>query len=686
MEVSKLLLLFYITYGDSPVLSNRKHVYRDLHPYVCLEKGCTKATQDFQKRKQWARHMAKEHWRTWTCPFGCPLGFPTSEDSLNHAREKHLTQVSTDRVEDLVSLSSNVDLTRAEGKCPVCLAFDIKNSRVYESHVAGHLEQLALFVLPQTSGDESDQDDKTDDDQSGDWETNSGERQVSDMKSDPGEEALLGPGLETQGDFQNEESPTGYSYPELEALAFDHILKKHRIGDGQVSDLSAPDHEGDEAGEDGEPKTTALGAKDLKACKLPDCDRERVYGMIGSWRIYSSHCEEHTCQASRNGDTPFCTKPRSPENRYCVFHGRCRGSRGCSAQATRSEFQPSEYLCYNHRCVVPACVLPRVKFDLCERHACHIPYCRQARLGTSSGGKAHCPSHTCTADGCPCPVLADRKKFCFIHACLSAECTRRHVPSARFCEEHNCRSETCPFESVDQGRYCWHHTCTEAGCKEPAKDAYAPTRRCKRHSPGGVWADSAQAAGHGVKSDFRELVRHIRKRLGTGKEEEQPPWELGAEALRGEAAQSGVAATQGTRRLAEELQQQKDNLMKLEEIYKGKQREKLLDKEALGRFSRRLENLERLLSKTEQSIPWGELDIKMIEEDEEKIREWMEKYGRDMEIGKRQSVAEAALLDVNRARVKTKMVGSDQQTQGEQLHVGERATHCGGSTDDGGNR
>lgn len=457
MEVSKLLLLFYITYGDSPVLSNRKHVYRDLHPYVCLEKGCTKASQDFQKRKQWARHMAKDHWRTWTCPFGCPLGFRTSEDSLNHAREKHLTQVSTDRVEDLVSLSSNVDLTRAEGKCPVCLTFDIKNSRVYESHVARHLEQLALFVLPQTSGDESDQDDETDDNQRGDWETNSGERQVSDMKSDPGEEALLGPGLETEGDFQNEESPTGYSYPELEGLAFDHFLKKHGIGDGQFSDRSAPYHEGNEAGEDGEPQTTALGAKDLKACNPPYCDRKRMYDMIGDSKIYSRHCEEHTCQASRNGNTPFCTKPRSPKNRYCVFHGECRGSRGCSAQATRREFQPSEYICCNHRCVVPACVLPRAKFDLCERHSCLILSCRQARLDTSYWGNGYCPSHKCTADGCNSAVMTDKEKFCIIHACYLEECTRGRVPPSRCCEEHTCSFETCPLESMDQSSYCWRH-------------------------------------------------------------------------------------------------------------------------------------------------------------------------------------------------------------------------------------
>lgn len=73
-------------------------------------------------------------------------------------------------------------------------------------------------------------------------------------------------------------------------------------------------------------------------------------------------------------------------------------------------------------------------------------------------------------------------------------------------------------------------------------------------------------------------------------------------------------------------------------------------------------------------------------EEEDEMREWMEKYGRDMEIGKRQSVANAALLDVTRARVKPEMAGSDQQTQGEQVHVEEWAAHCGGSTDDRGKR
>lgn len=31
-------------------------------------------------------------------------------------------------------------------------------------------------------------------------------------------------------------------------------------------------------------------------------------------------------------------------------------------------------------------------------------------------------------------------------------------------------------------------------------------------------------------------------------------------------------------------------------------------------------------------------------EEEDEMREWMEKYGRDMEIGKRQSVAKAVFL------------------------------------------
>lgn len=47
-----------------------------------------------------------------------------------------------------VASGSRDDLTKANGKCPLCWEYDIASSHQYQSHVGHHLEQLALFVLP----------------------------------------------------------------------------------------------------------------------------------------------------------------------------------------------------------------------------------------------------------------------------------------------------------------------------------------------------------------------------------------------------------------------------------------------------------------------------------------------------------------------------------------------------------
>ncbi|RYP83569.1 hypothetical protein DL769_001323 [Monosporascus sp. CRB-8-3] len=45
-------------------------------------------------------------------------------------------------------LSCRSDMSKAQGKCPFCLSFEIRTEEQYYSHIGGHLEQLALFALP----------------------------------------------------------------------------------------------------------------------------------------------------------------------------------------------------------------------------------------------------------------------------------------------------------------------------------------------------------------------------------------------------------------------------------------------------------------------------------------------------------------------------------------------------------
>lgn len=144
--------------------------------------------------------MRQKHWRVWTCSLGCSAGFQSSEGLRSHISEKHIAEVSPENIGTLVSLSSKADLTRAKGKCPLCLSCDIKNSRLY---VGIHLEQLALFVLPQNQEEEEQEISSEDDNNSEQGSTFGG---VHVQESEAGSQAFPESELEgADGDHWLEE-------------------------------------------------------------------------------------------------------------------------------------------------------------------------------------------------------------------------------------------------------------------------------------------------------------------------------------------------------------------------------------------------------------------------------------------------------------------------------------------------
>lgn len=126
----------------------KKHVFRDLRPYVCLSETCVAADQDFQRRKDWSRHMSQEHWRQWACPFGCAVNPPSPSNLRQHLVDVHSTVVTAKSIDSIMTQSSKPDLQQSHGACPLCNEVEIKSHRQYQSHVGHHLEQLALFALP----------------------------------------------------------------------------------------------------------------------------------------------------------------------------------------------------------------------------------------------------------------------------------------------------------------------------------------------------------------------------------------------------------------------------------------------------------------------------------------------------------------------------------------------------------
>lgn len=249
-----------------------------------------------------------------------------------------------------------------------------------------------------------------------------------------------------------------------------------------------------------------------RVCGVVGCDRKHVYDTIRGARIYSSYCQDHTCQAPRNENTPFCINPRDPANRYCSFHGKCRGARGCTAQASRSEKEPFPYICPRHRCTERHCARPKFgNHDVCDAHlTCEVRGCRHR----PQAARRFCHAHLCSmAPNCPNPAVHPGAGHCNVHVpCgLVRGCRRQrmrfrdgrqaihcdiHIPCSKsgqgcrqiaaprsdFCFAHKCSLEGCVDGKDSSSHYCKQHTCHSSGCHQAKFDIHSRTAKyCSAH-------------------------------------------------------------------------------------------------------------------------------------------------------------------------------------------------------------
>ncbi|KAK8246591.1 hypothetical protein HDK90DRAFT_15103 [Phyllosticta capitalensis] len=155
-----------LCFGIVAVKSRRswkKHVYKDLAPYICMFDSCNIPFQRFEQRRDWFEHELS-HRSKWKCPKDCNEIFDTQHDLSSHLT-RH-PEVTSGEVElgqlrpDLTSLA----------QCSLCK----ENFRLLQlkAHLGSHQQQLALFALPSQvmstdSEDESDVDSQTTEEEEG---------------------------------------------------------------------------------------------------------------------------------------------------------------------------------------------------------------------------------------------------------------------------------------------------------------------------------------------------------------------------------------------------------------------------------------------------------------------------------------------------------------------------------------
>ena len=130
-----------------------KHVYRDLQPYVCTFEGCVSSEETYESRHRWFSHELQQHRQCWTCSSHCSREFRSREEFKQHIRRYRPGGVSTAQIPLYVdSAAVALDQVDAESICPLC-NIELQGTAQIEKHLGRHLEEIALFALPQNDSD-----------------------------------------------------------------------------------------------------------------------------------------------------------------------------------------------------------------------------------------------------------------------------------------------------------------------------------------------------------------------------------------------------------------------------------------------------------------------------------------------------------------------------------------------------
>ncbi|KAL6823336.1 hypothetical protein V8C40DRAFT_34735 [Trichoderma camerunense] len=115
---------------DLDPMSWRRHVDRDLEPYICLSEGCAGSSAGFSTFEDWYDHMQThgQRWHqdvylmpSWICAI-CEddhYTFGDPESLLSHMRETHIDQFSAEQIH-IISRRSKISGCRSLNECPLC--------------------------------------------------------------------------------------------------------------------------------------------------------------------------------------------------------------------------------------------------------------------------------------------------------------------------------------------------------------------------------------------------------------------------------------------------------------------------------------------------------------------------------------------------------------------------------------
>ncbi|KAL9015976.1 MAG: hypothetical protein Q9185_006654 [Variospora sp. 1 TL-2023] len=117
-------------------------------PYICTYDHCKDEDQQYDSFTQWLTHETNNHRVSRTCKEHPRSSFDNLEDWRAHIASQHSDDSVSTHLEMVGLDSTQRDQRRT---CPICL-----EDHVTDEHVGIHLQQIALFALPRSTGLEGD--------------------------------------------------------------------------------------------------------------------------------------------------------------------------------------------------------------------------------------------------------------------------------------------------------------------------------------------------------------------------------------------------------------------------------------------------------------------------------------------------------------------------------------------------
>lgn len=135
------------------------HVFADLRSYIYTFPDCKDELAQFTTRAAWADHEFTEHRydQIWKCP-ECSKELAGASDWEQHLREMHELVFTGPQLRVARNTAYQMQPRPVETEeCPLCRIVLGKPCRAFVTHIARHMEEIALMALPRSTEDDSDE-------------------------------------------------------------------------------------------------------------------------------------------------------------------------------------------------------------------------------------------------------------------------------------------------------------------------------------------------------------------------------------------------------------------------------------------------------------------------------------------------------------------------------------------------